>query len=136
MKTCVRAFFALLIFALPSIIIATEISVENQNLENQYWQIDSLFNTVAVIENKVYIQPDSIYISPNQIYVRIEGDLIPIQHLSCDGSGVFISIEDIQTGRGRQETWICRNPDCRYENYVGIDYCGLCGWSRNPEDEK
>jgi hypothetical protein len=82
--------------------------------------------------DKVYIQPDSIYFSPNQIYVRIAEDLIPIQHLSCDCHGIFVSIQDIQAGKKKQETWICRNPDCRYENYVGIDYCGLCGWSRYP----
>ena len=134
MKTCIRAFFALLIFALPSIIIATEISDKNQNLENQYWDIDSLINTVAMIEDKVYIQPDNIYISPNQIYVRIEGDLIPIQHLSCDGNGVFISIQEMQMGRARQETWICKNPVCGYENYDGINYCGRCGRYRYAED--
>jgi hypothetical protein len=27
-------------------------------------------------------------------------------------------------------TWICPNPDCLYENYEGIDYCGLCGTYR------
>ncbi len=65
--------------------------------------------------------------------MKCGGNLIPVQHLSCDDNGVFILIQDIQAGRGRQETWICRNPDCRYENYVGINYCGLCGWSRYGE---
>jgi hypothetical protein len=29
----------------------------------------------------------------------------------------------------RQE-WICPNPNCRYDNYDGIRYCGLCGTER------
>lgn len=24
-------------------------------------------------------------------------------------------------------TWTCSNINCGYENYDGIDYCGLCG---------
>jgi len=87
----------------------------------------------VIEQDKVYIHPDSIYFSPNQIYVQIAKDLIPIQHLFCDCNGIFVSIQDIQTGRGKQETWICRNPKCCYENYVGIDRCGLCGWNRYPE---
>lgn len=59
----------------------------------------------------------------------MDGVLIPVQHLSCDANGFFTSLQDIQVGKAR-ESWVCPNPDCGYENYVGIDYCGLCGTSR------
>lgn len=26
--------------------------------------------------------------------------------------------------------WICPNKNCRYDNYDGIRYCGLCGTER------
>lgn len=120
MKTWTQAFFVLiLIVALPAIMIATEIPIEYQ-----YCNSDT--------EDKLYIQPNSIYFSQNQIYVRIAEDLIPIQQLSCDNNGVFILIQDIQAGRGRQETWICLK--CGYENYVGINNCGLCGRDRYEKD--
>ncbi len=38
--------------------------------------------------------------------------------------------EPIELGCSRRETWICPNLRCGYENYVGIDYCGLCGTKR------
>ncbi len=25
------------------------------------------------------------------------------------------------------DVWTCPNPHCNYQNYVGIDYCALCG---------
>ena len=25
------------------------------------------------------------------------------------------------------DTWICTNKSCGYENYEGINYCGICG---------
>lgn len=28
------------------------------------------------------------------------------------------------------DTWTCPNENCRYQNYEGINYCGLCGSSR------
>ena len=115
MKAWTRTCFILgLIVALPAIIIATEISTD----------ID--------IEDKVYIQPDHIYFLSNQIYVRIAEDLISIQHVSCDSNGVFISIQEIQAGRGRQETGIC--PKCGYDNYMGINNCGQCGRDRYEKD--
>lgn len=122
MKAWLKVFYALLlIFILP--INATEFFVQNQNEDTIF-----LFNEITQTEEKVYIQPSSIYVSSNQIYVKIAEDLIPIQHLSCDDSGIFVSIQDLQTGRGRQETWICQK--CGYENYVGINACGICGRSR------
>lgn len=27
-------------------------------------------------------------------------------------------------------TWTCPNPTCGYDNYEGIDYCGICGTKR------
>ena len=38
--------------------------------------------------------------------------------------------QPIQLGCSRRETWICPKPTCGYENYVGIEYCGLCGTKR------
>lgn len=32
------------------------------------------------------------------------------------------------------ETWICPNKKCGYENYDGIDYCGICGTWRYQKD--
>jgi hypothetical protein len=88
--------------------------------------------SVEVTEDKVYIQLDSIYFSPNQIYVRIAEDLIPIQHLSCDCNGIFVSIQDIKAGKGRRDIWTC--PKCGYENYDGINKCGTCGRDRYEKD--
>jgi hypothetical protein len=34
---------------------------------------------------------------------------------------------EIETKRFWGETWICPNPDCGYENYEAVDYCGICG---------
>ena len=36
----------------------------------------------------------------------------------------------IEVKRTWGDTWTCPNPDCRYENYVGLDYCGICGQLR------
>ena len=69
----------------------------------------------------------------NQIYVRIAEDVIPIQQLSCDSNGIFITIQDIQTERGRRDIWTC--PKCGYENYDGINNCGQCGRDRYAKDE-
>lgn len=30
-------------------------------------------------------------------------------------------------GRWMPDTWRCPNLDCQYDNYEGMDYCGLCG---------
>lgn len=45
---------------------------------------------------------------PDQIVLHIEGEIysIPIS------------------------TWICKNPDCGYDNMEGIIYCPLCGKSK------
>lgn len=64
--------------------------------------------------------------------MKFTEDFIPIQQLFCDHNGVFVSIQDIQTGRGRQEIWIC--PKCNYENYIGINNCGQCGRDRYEKD--
>ena len=29
-----------------------------------------------------------------------------------------------------RDEWICPNKTCRYDNYDGIRYCGLCGTER------
>ncbi len=131
MRTWIQTLFvSLFIAALPTMAIAIE-----SGSKIQYENIDFLFSTSSIIEDKVYIQPDSIYFLPNQIYVKMADDFIPIQQLSCDDSGIFIPIQNTRAGCGvrRWETWKC--PRCDYENYEGINRCGVCGRDREARDE-
>lgn len=77
---------------------------------------------------KFYIHPSNIYFSSHQIFVKISEDLIPIQQIFCDDNGIYTTVQDIEAGRGRRATWIC--PKCGYENFDGINHCGLCGTNR------
>lgn len=106
--------------------------IKSEYFENQYFDVNDLLGHVKVVEDKVYVQPDNIYFSSNQIYLSVKADLIPIQYLFCDGNGIFIPIQDIQTGRGRRDIWKC--PKCDYENYDGINNCGQCGRDRYARD--
>jgi hypothetical protein len=42
----------------------------------------------------------------------------------------YANAEPIECKRFWGDTWICPNPDCRYENYDAVDYCGICGTRR------
>ena len=45
---------------------------------------------------------------------------------NCFDATLFVE----EMGCHRQETWVCPNKTCGYENYAGIDHCGLCGTKR------
>jgi hypothetical protein len=40
-------------------------------------------------------------------------------------------LKPIECKRIWGDTWICPNENCGYENYDGINHCGLCGTPRN-----
>lgn len=39
------------------------------------------------------------------------------------------SVEEVQRAVWG-DTWTCPKKTCGYENYEGIDYCGMCGTKR------
>lgn len=47
---------------------------------------------------------------------------------SCERP-MILRAEDIVV-RYVHHTWTCQNPNCGYENFDGIEYCGVCGTKR------
>lgn len=47
---------------------------------------------------------------------------------NCQSQIKFVLVDDSKGIFG--ETWTCSDPNCGYENYVGINHCGVCGKRR------
>ena len=89
-----------------------------------------LSNVGEIVDDKIYITPSSFHVSQNHIFLNFRGLFIPVANLSTDSKGLYISLEDFRAGLWGN-TWICPNPDCGYENYDAVNYCGICG-TRKP----
>ncbi|KIC70786.1 hypothetical protein DB44_FW00020 [Candidatus Protochlamydia amoebophila] len=62
-----------------------------------------------------------------QIFLNFKGKLLPIHSLLTDVYGIFTPLKDILLMRGLWgDTWIYPNPNCGYENYNKINFCGVC----------
>lgn len=111
---------------ISSICLANDSTSSDQKNSSQK---NCIFHSIGE-EDKFYIDADNIRFISNKIYISVSGSLIPIEHLGSDDQGIFVSIEEIETGARRQQVWVCPKSTCGYENYEGIDYCALCGTYR------
>jgi hypothetical protein len=72
-----------------------------------------------LIGKKTYLRDDNYWLLKMLIVI------IPLLF-----GGLYLNAEEVaseQCGRLFPDTWVCPNRNCKYENYVGINYCGICG---------
>lgn len=132
MKVWTREFFWLMLAAamvLPSIASANRVFDRYQNADYENLSIDHFLDDVRFVGDKVYIEPKMVCVSQKQIFLNVADQLLPIQHLSSDGMGIFVPLDEILMGVGRR-TWTCPKEGCGYVNYDGIDSCAICGTNR------
>lgn len=75
------------------------------------------------------ICPLSLFATNDQSYCECPycSNVISIETI-VEPKIVSASIPHLKAGIGiLGETWICPNSACGYENYIIINYCGLCG---------
>lgn len=71
-----------------------------------------------VSDDKYYVRPGAIFVSAEAIFLCCEGQLIPINHVECDESGIFVRSNEFKWGRCPRCKWpltpwgTCSNPDC------------------------
>ncbi|CUI18123.1 conserved putative secreted protein (plasmid) [Candidatus Protochlamydia naegleriophila] len=133
MTNIFKKFLFLILIALSShcpTLLADNITFHQKraNLINELEK--DLSNIGEIIDDKIYIKPGSIYVSQSHIFLNFRSILIPVSHLLTDANGVYIPLGDLMAGFWG-DTWICPNPDCGYENYEAVNFCGICG-TRKP----
>jgi hypothetical protein len=91
--------------------------------------LSCFLRTSKIIENRVYLEPGTVYISPNQIFLNLNGQLLPIETLSTDEGGIFVTVEGVLNAtRKNNEAWKCRR--CGRINSIEDKWCETCG--RDP----
>ena len=91
-------------------------------LENEL-DFSSFLRSNRVVDNKIYLQPGTVYVAPDQILLNVEGQLLPIENLSADSEGVFVTIEGLMAARNG--AWRCSK--CQTRNSTEDRWCIKCG---------
>lgn len=98
----------------------------DQDIEETSAYLNSFLGVNQIIDSRVYIESSMIHFAPTKIVLNLDGRCMAIQNLSADENGFFVSLEELKNGIWG-DTWTCPNPNCGYENYDSIKYCGVCG---------
>ena len=116
------------LFLVLAIFLAYACSTFADTINENHLPIDSFLSSNRVVNNKVYLMPGMVYMAPNQILLNMEGDFLPIENLSADSEGVFVTIDEIVIA-AEKRTWRCNG--CRRVNSMEDRYCTRCGRSWN-----